>query len=789
MSMRTEFELSGDAAAALEQLSSQPGLSRGRVIEALSALVCQRLTGADAGALESPGITIQDETETEVWLREWTPGTEPQPAQLVVEAAEGPRAAIAVRYEPDHCTADEIERFSRCFSAALERLPAQLSQPLGSLDIVPAPDREKALREWNATTVEYPTGKCVHELFEEQASRTPEAVAVVFEDRQMTYHELDLCANQLARRLLKRGTGAEALVGICMRRTPELLAGMLAILKTGAAYVPLDPSFPKRRLEAMLEDSGITTVLTERSFSGALFPSHIRTVLIDGEAEPIEAESTERLRRAVAPEHLAYVIYTSGSTGKPKGVMVEHRNVVNFFTAMDPVAGGQDAGTWLAVTSICFDISVLELLWTLARGFRVVLLGDDAAHARDGKYSIASLLREQRVTHLQCTPSLARMLASDPDSLREMARLRKLFLGGEAVPVSLIEQLRPVVAGEIHNMYGPTETTIWSTTHRIEEGPGISGATVSIGKPVANTEVYILDSKRRLLPPRAAGELYIGGAGVVRGYLNRPDLTAERFVPNPFRPGETARIYRTGDLARHRPDGTIDYLGRLDHQVKIRGFRIELGEIEAALERCAGVRQAVVVAREDKPGDKRLAAYLVIEPEHNPSVSELRRHLEGFLPDYMIPAMFVALERMPLTANGKIDRLALPNPEGREMRDLAAYAAPSKDLEKIIAEVWQEALGVERVGIYDNFFDLGAHSLLVAEVHIQLRQVLEREFSLLDMFRHSTVHALASHLSGEAAHQDAGEAQDSTQPRAADRGQARRESMKVRSRRQGVGAA
>ncbi|HSM78547.1 MAG TPA: amino acid adenylation domain-containing protein, partial [Bryobacteraceae bacterium] len=524
------------------------GLSRGRVIEALSALVWQRLTGADGGAAGASSITIQDETATEVWLREWTPGTEPQPTQLVVEAAESPRAAIAVRYEPDHCTADEIERFSRCLSAALERLPAQLSQPVGSLDIVPAPEREKALDEWNATTAEYPAGKCVHELFEEQASRTPEAVAVLFEDRQMTYRELDLRGNQLARRLLKRGAGAEALVGICMRRTPELLVGMLAILKTGAAYVPLDPSFPKRRLEAMLENSGITTVLTERSFSGALIPSHIRTVLIDGEAEPIEDESTERLGRAVAPGHLAYVIYTSGSTGKPKGVMVEHRNVVNFFTAMDPVAGGQDAGTWLAVTSICFDISVLELLWTLARGFRVVLLGDDAAHARDGKYSIASLLREQRVTHLQCTPSLARMLASDPDSLREMARLRKLFLGGEAVPVSLIEQLRPVVAGEIYNMYGPTETTIWSTTHRIEEGPGISGATVSIGKPVANTEVYILDSKRRLLPPGAAGELYIGGAGVVRGYPNRPDLTAERFVPNPFRPGETARIYRTGDL-------------------------------------------------------------------------------------------------------------------------------------------------------------------------------------------------------------------------------------------------
>jgi acyl-coenzyme A synthetase/AMP-(fatty) acid ligase/acyl carrier protein len=430
-------------------------------------------------------------------------------------------------------------------------------------------------------------------------------------------------------------------------------------------------------------------------------------------------------------------MYTSGSTGRPKGVMLEHRNVVNFFTGMD-LAIGSEPGVWLAVTSISFDISVLELLWTLTRGFTVVLHGDE------GTGTIADEITRNGVTHLQMTPSLARILTLDQRAFAALKHLKQMLLGGEAVPASLIHHLRQVFKGEIHNMYGPTETTIWSTTGLIEE----LGSFVSIGKPIANTQIYMVDAELKPVPVGEIGELLIGGDGVARGYWNRPDLTADRFVMIPALSSQ--RIYRTGDLARFLPDGNIEFLGRADYQVKLRGHRIEPGEIESLLEKCSGVRQAVVVMREDREGDQRLVAYLVAEAAGSEAASVLKSALDAKLPDYMVPSAFVFLPELPLTDNGKIDRkalLKLPPP---------SYAAaktepgnePASELERVIASAWQEALGITSVGMDENFFDLGAHSLTVAEVQAKLQEALRREIPLVDLFQFSTVSALARHLAG-----------------------------------------
>ena len=469
--------------------------------------------------------------------------------------------------------------------------------------------------------------------------------------------------------------------------------------------------------------------------------------MLDVEDPAIALESPDAVETNAASHNLAYVIYTSGSTGKPKGVMLENRNVVNFFTGMDRAIGCAP-GVWLAVTSFSFDISVLELLWTLTRGFKVVVHGDE------GTATIADEITRHGVTHLQMTPSLARMLTLDARAFAALGLLKQMLLGGEAVPASLIHHIRQNFRGEIHNMYGPTETTIWSTTYRVEE----PGSTVSIGRPISNTQIYLLDAELQPVPVGEIGELFIGGDGVARGYWNRPDLTAERFLTIPSL--SPHRIYRTGDLARFLPDGNIEFLGRADYQVKLRGHRIEPGEIEAILEQCKGVRQAVVVVREDREGDKRLVAYLVAEATGAEAAGTLRSVLESKLPDYMVPSAFVFLPELPLTDNGKIDRKALLKLPPPNITFSAAASPPenksghqtSNEIERIVAAAWQDALGIPSVGMNDNFFDLGAHSLTVAEVQAKLQEALGREISLLDLFEFSTVSALARHLAGTQSH-------------------------------------
>ncbi len=985
---------------------------------------------------------------------------------------------------------------------------------LSSLDILSPEERTLVLSTWNATDLEYPAGATVATLFEEQARRTPDRIAAVFERDELTYEELDSRAATLAGILREHDAGPGALVGICAERSLDMVALLLGVLKSGAAYVPLDPAYPRDRLRFMVEDSGLEVVLTQDSLSGRFSDLDVTVLSIDGLRERIAREkcpepSAPGAAAPSTPDDLAYVIYTSGSTGKPKGVMVRNRSVVAFLSAMDEVVEHDEPGVWLAVTSISFDISVLELLWTLTRGFKVVVQAEEGRVARPGAsrrrrprpepmsfslfyfssneeelsrgkyrlllegarfadahgfeavwtperhfhafgglypnpsvtsaaiaaitesvriragsvviplhhpirvaeewsvvdnlsdgrvgiavatgwhaddfvfapgnygrrreisweaidtvrrlwrgehikvtggagnelevrllprpiqselpiwltatgspetfqkagelglnilshllgqsiaeleeklaiyrrareehghdphggavtlmlhtfigedleevratvkgplkeylkssaslirnlasslgqradmkslsspemaalldlafdryfetsgllgtparclgmverlqdigvteiaclidfgidqdavlrslgaldalrraskglaaapredFSIAAQVERHGVTHLQCTPSMARMLIADPDARQALGRLDRLLVGGEALPPDLAGELKQVVPGDVINMYGPTETTVWSTSHVVDPDSAI----VPIGRPIAGTRLYVLDAAGGPAPIGVAGELYIAGEGVTAGYLPREELTGERFVAERFRPGDgTRRMYRTGDRVRYRPDGRLEFLGRLDHQVKIRGFRIELGEIESALRASPSVREALVLVREDSPSDQRLVAYVLAAPGEPVSPPDLRAALEASLPEYMIPAAFVTVPAWPLTPNGKIDRSALP-PPGHERPDTSeAYIAPRDDLEKIIAGIWRDVLGVERVGTNDNFFDLGGHSLLMVQVQVKLKEMLGRDIGIVELFRTTTVSGLARSL-------------------------------------------
>jgi amino acid adenylation domain-containing protein len=601
---------------------------------------------------------------------------------------------------------------------------------------------------WNDTRREYPRHQCIHHVIRDQAARTPDAVAAVFEREAMTYGELENRAEKLAAQLRALGAGPGNLVGICMERSLEMLVGLLAILKSGAAYVPLDPSYPRERLAGMLEDSQVPLLLTQHHLAGMFPAQHVR-LLFPGE-EWIGSPPFETPSAPFDSENLAYVLYTSGSTGKPKGVMVTHRNVLNFFAGMDEILGCEP-GVWLAVTSISFDISVLELFWTLARGFKVVIVSENArvpetdetrGVARD--YSLPAQALLHGATHLQCTPSFARMLTCWPEALQALRPLRALLIGGEALTGALAARLRPSFSGRILNMYGPTETTVWSTVWDLS-GEESETSVVPIGRPIANTRVFLVGPDLQPVPAGAVGELCIGGDGLARGYWKRPELTAEKFVAAPFQPGE--RLYRTGDLARRRPDGTLEFLGRTDHQVKIRGHRVELGEIESVMALHSGVRECVVTVRPGLPEEPQVVAYVVLMPPP-PEPAALRAFLRRKLPAHMIPAAFVPLDVLPLTPNGKIDRAALPAPQNLPSRP-AALAAPKPALEPAVAAIWRNVLGIEDPGMSESFFDLGGHSLQMVRVQALLKEELGIDVPLLELFRNPTIRSLARFLGGE----------------------------------------
>ncbi|MGA2351075.1 MAG: amino acid adenylation domain-containing protein [Terracidiphilus sp.] len=631
------------------------------------------------------------------------------------------------------------ELMRTALASLVDALDTSSPKPMRELDVVPQSERHQLLIEWNDTMVSFAGEKSIARLIEEQAARTPDAIAVVYEHDVLSYAQLNQRANQLAHYLTKRGVGSDVLVGLCLDRSTDMAIGILGILKSGGAYVPLDPSFPQSRLSHMVEDSQMSVLLTHRDLEKRLDLRPSTIVRLDADWNEIAILSTNS---AGLPHtdgrNRAYVLYTSGSTGKPKGVEISHFALVNFLLSMQREPGFRATDTLLAVTTLSFDIAGLEIYLPLLTGGRVVLASREDTH--DPKRLI-KMMDESECTVMQATPATWRALieagwAGSPGL--------KVLCGGEA--------LLPDLAGEIlsrckelWNMYGPTETTVWSAIHRVTTASGA----VPIGKPIANTQVYILDAQRTLVPLGAVGELYIGGDGLARGYLHREELTRERFVANPF--VQDGRLYRTGDLARWLPDGRLACLGRLDHQVKIRGFRIELGEIEARLAEHDAVREAVVVVREDTPGDKRLVAYYTLSPfaesEGDSLCGErLRSHLSASLPDYMVPAVYVRLNSLPLTPNGKLDRKALPAPE-LDVFSTRGYEPPQGETETMLAEVWAEVLKLDRVGRHDNFFELGGHSLLTMRT-ISLLEKRGVEIAVSDIFTHPTVISLGEHITG-----------------------------------------
>ncbi len=1052
---------------------------------------------------------------------------------------------------------EAVLRFQGQFATLLTAALAAPGRPLGQLPLLDDVQRDQVLEQWNATAAPWRADACVHRLIAEQTARSPDAPAVTCEEQTLSYRELDQRSNQLARHLAALGVGPDVLVGLSMERSVEMMVALVAVHKAGGAYVPLDPAYPADRIAYMLEDSKVPVLLTQQRLRDDLPGHRANVVCVDSDWSTIATLSADAFDGGAEPQHLAYVIYTSGSTGKPKGVMVEHRNVVNFFAGMDAHLGGDAVGTWLAVTSLSFDISVLELCWTLARGYHVVIAADadrghtgptrgpaaarpldfslfyfssdesestrdkyrlliegskfgdqhgfaavwtperhfnafgglypnpavtgaaiatitervqiragsvvlplhhplrvaeewsvvdnlsngrvgisfasgwhpndfalrpqnfadaknvmlrdidvvrrlwrgetiefdgplgkpvslrvlprpvqpelpywvtsagnpetfkaagrigarvlthllgqtvaelkdklaayrqdwrEAGHPGEGYVSLMlhsfvgpddakvretvrqplieylrsslnlvkqyawtfpafkrregmdtapdavdlttlandemdallehsferyyetsglfgtpdsclamidaiksigvddvaclidfgvssdavlahlpylnqlrraatprpsapaaqtlpALMQRHRVTHLQCTPSMARMLMMDGEAAPGLSALRRMMVGGEAFPPSLAHDLGELVGGQLMNMYGPTETTIWSAVQAVPRDAGSGGSMIPLGRPLANQEIYVLDTRQQPLPPGVPGELVIGGRGVVRGYLHRDDLTAERFLPHPLRGAQGGRVYRTGDLARQRDDGTLEFLGRLDHQVKVRGYRIELGEIEATLLAHPALREAVVMAREDVPGDTRLVAYFAARGSGLPSTGELREHLRARLPDYMVPSHFVLLPALPQTPNGKIDRHALPAPDLAPVAAAsAAFVAPDSELQEQIAGIWRDVLKLPQVGIRDNFFDIGGHSLLAVQAHRRLRETLQRNLSITDIFRFPTIATLAAYLD------QAPGADGAASQRGVDRAAGRRAAMQRRGVRPSVTA-
>jgi amino acid adenylation domain-containing protein len=646
---------------------------------------------------------------------------------------------IEIHYDSAWFDQTEVQALGDHFNIVLRGMAAAPESAVGNLPLLTEPERRQLLDQWNDTAAPFAENTCIHEFFEEQASRTPDAVAVVFCDQAWTYRELDFRAEAMARRLRSEGVGPGTFVAICLNRSLELMAALFAVFKAGAAYVPLDPSYPAERLTFMIDDAKPAVIVVSKQTADLFALPGQRLFWVEGaenETVPGAIHQSPLPPQSTDP---AYVLYTSGSTGKPKGVIVTHRNVANFFTAMDAVIG-TEAGVWLAVTSVNFDISVFELFWPLARGFRIILQEEGQWASQSGsQYSLPEQMRRHGVTHLQCTPSLASMLIHDSESVNALQPLRRFMVGGEPLPLDLAHRLTEIIAGELFNLYGPTETTVWSAAQRV----GRQEKQILIGRPVANTRMYILDAQRELVPIGSVGELYIGGAGLAREYLNRPDVTGERFVTHTFSPDRIERLYRTGDLVRYAAGGRLEFMGRIDQQIKIRGVRIELGEIEVVLREHPGVRDAVVVVQENEGNDKRLVAYVTPSSPQPPDVAQLQQWLGAKLPKPLVPSAVVLLSEFPKTPNGKLDRRALPKPE---QKTSGAVEGAANDLERQIAAIWCDALGVPSVGLEERFFDIGGHSLLMVEIHDQLRDKTGRHVALLDLFQYPTVRSLARHL-------------------------------------------
>jgi amino acid adenylation domain-containing protein len=629
----------------------------------------------------------------------------------------------------------QIEEIAGYYTRILAAMASDPEERYESFSPLSENEQDRILCQWNNTQVDYP-GACIHELFEEQAERTPDAIALVFHDQKVTYRELNAKANQLAHYLRKQGVGPEVLVGICVERSLEMIVGVLGILKAGGAYVPFDPTYPKERLGFMVEDAGTPVMLTQRHLLNVL-PGHTAGIMcIDSDSMRITGESEKNPANETASDDLAYVMYTSGSTGKPKGVCVTHRGIMRLVKETDYINLTSEE-VFLHLSSISFDASTFEIWGCLLKGAKLVVMPPGIPSLE----YLGQAIVQYQITTLWLTAGLFHLMVDE--QLEVFSHVRQLLAGGDVLSVShvrrFIERHRNC---RLVNGYGPTENTTFTCCHVVKEPERLEHS-VPIGRPIANTRVYVLDSFLQPVPVGVAGELHAGGDGLARGYLNRPELTEEKFIPDPFSKKPGARLYKTGDIVRYLPDGNLEFLGRIDHQVKIRGYRIEPGEIEAVLIQFPSVRETVVVAEEDKQKNKRLVAYVALHRGSTISIKELRNFLKEKLPDYMVPTSFVLMDSLPLTPNGKIDRKALPEPDIERPDFEKAFVGPRTPFEELLVGIWCEVLGLKEVGIHDNFFELGGHSLLATQIISRLRNAFQVQLPLRSLFEYPTIAGLA----------------------------------------------
>jgi amino acid adenylation domain-containing protein len=671
---------------------------------------------------------------------------------LTLELIETKKSLVGVfNYNVDLFDVSTIRRMVGHFQTLLEGILAHPEERIEKLPLLTAEERHQLLVEWNNNSIgglynDLPN-KCIHELFEAQVEKTPDAIALVFENKQLTYSQLNAKANKIAHHLQALGVRPSVLVGICMERSLEMVVGVLGILKAGGSFVPLDPAYPRSRLAFMLEDAKVSILLTKDILVEKLPESAAKVVCLDWESAEFSQQSQQNLVSEVTTKNLAYVIYTSGSTGKPKGVLITHESIASHCLTVQEYYQINSQDRVLQFASLNFDTSLEQIFPPLIKGASVVLRDIEALSPQE----LLAKISELKISVIDLPTAYWQQMVKEWSELtdrRTSNQLRLITVGGEAMLPEYLRLWQKTAMSSVRliNAYGPTETTITATAFDVPEFFQDSSK-IPIGRPLRNRTIYILDKFGNPLPIGVPGELYIGGVTLALGYLNRSDLTAQKFIPDPFSDKLGARLYKTGDLARYLPDGNIEFLGRIDDLVKIRGFRIELGEIEATLSQHPEVQQAVVTAREDKRGNKSLVAYVVLHKEDELATSNLRQYLKGKLPEYMVPNTFVILDILPLTANKKVDRKALPTPEDFNSGFSATYVAPQTELEETIATAWRAVLGLQKVGINDNFFELGGHSLLIAQTHSQLRESTGKDVSIVELFQYPTIRALADHLS------------------------------------------
>ncbi len=716
----------------VEALNPERDLSRPPLFQ-----VMFNLENIPKKALDIQGLNI-DEFELDSGIAQFDLTLE------MVEKAEG--LSCLFEYNADLFDATTIARMLGHYQTLLEGIVADPGQPIGALPLLTEAERHQLLVEWNDTQADYPRDMCIHQLFEAQVERTPNAIAVVFEDQQLTYCELNARANQLAHYLRKHGVKPEVLVGICTERSSEMVTGLLGILKAGGAYVPLDPTYPKERLAFMLEDAKVLLLLTQECLLENLPKYEAKVICLDSDWDIIAEESQKNPASGTTSENAAYVIYTSGSTGRPKGVPGLHRGAVNRFNWMWQTCPFEAGEVCCQKTSLSFVDSVWEIFGPLLQGVRVVIIPDEIVKAPP---RLIRTLADNEVTRIVLVPSLLRVMLDCGNLQSQLPQLRIWVTSGEALSKELCQRFfeaRP--QSSLLNLYGSSEVSAdvtWYDTSLMSE----ENSSVPIGRPVSNIQIYILDHYLNPVPIGVPGELYVGGDGLAHGYLNRPELTLEKFIPNPSSHEPDARLYKTGDLVRYLADGNIEFLGRMDHQVKIRGFRVELGEIEEVLRQSPAVQETIVLAREFEFGDKRLVAYVVPGKDSGLTISELGSFLKAKLPEYMVPSAFVILETLPLTPSGKVDRQALPAPNKGRLELEKAYAVPRDALELQLTEIWEKVLDIQPIGVKDNFFDLGGHSLLAVHLFSQIETIFGRRLPLAALFQAPTIEQLADILRQE----------------------------------------